>query len=87
MIGSVHVAHDITQRKKAEERILSLNKQLKRKIEELSRVNEELEAFSYSVSHDLRSPLRSIDGFSQEILEEYMDKLDENGVDCLQLGP
>jgi PAS domain S-box-containing protein len=84
MLGSVHVAHDITERRKAEERILSLNEQLKRKIEELSGANRELEAFSYSVSHDLRSPLRSIDGFSQEILEDYCDKLDENGVDCLR---
>lgn len=84
LLGSVHVAHDITERKKAEERILSLNEQLKFKIRELSDANRELKAFSYSVSHDLRSPLRSIDGFSQEILEDYCDKLDENGVDRLR---
>jgi len=84
MIGSVHVAHDITERKKAEARIISLNKQLSLKIDELSFANRELEAFSYSVSHDLRSPLRSINGFSQEILEDYGDKLDENGLDSLR---
>ncbi len=75
---------DITERKKAEQRILSLNDQLRQKIDELSNANRELEAFSYSVSHDLRSPLRSIDGFSQELLEDYLGKLDENGADALR---
>jgi signal transduction histidine kinase len=50
----------------------------------LAVVNEELEAFSYSVSHDLRGPLRSMDGFSQVILEDYADKLDEEGKDALE---
>jgi signal transduction histidine kinase len=51
---------------------------------ELSAVNKELEAFSYSVSHDLRAPLRSIDGFSQALIEDYPDRLDERGKDYLQ---
>lgn len=50
---------------------------------ELETTNKELEAFSYSVSHDLRAPLRSIDGFSQILLEDYADELDEEGRDYL----
>jgi light-regulated signal transduction histidine kinase (bacteriophytochrome) len=61
---------DITERKAAE-------KELARRAEELARANAELEQFSHSVSHDLRAPLRRIDGFSQILLEDYAEGLDE----------
>jgi light-regulated signal transduction histidine kinase (bacteriophytochrome) len=63
---------DITERKLAE-------RELARRAEELAHANAELEQFSYSVSHDLWGPLRSIDGFSQILLEDYADRLDEEG--------
>lgn len=80
----VNIIEDITQRKDIENSIQELNENLMHQAIELTAANKELEAFSYSVSHDLRAPLRSIDGFSQAISEDYADKLDEQGKDYLQ---
>jgi signal transduction histidine kinase len=74
----------LTERKRAEESVRQLNADLQEQATQLEATNKELEAFSYSVSHDLRAPLRSIDGFSQALLEDYGDKLDEEGKDYLQ---
>jgi signal transduction histidine kinase len=60
------------------------NEELRRNAAELLAANTELDAFAYSVSHDLRAPLRSIDGFSQVLLEDYAPRLDEAGRDYLQ---
>ena len=72
-------------RKQSEEQIHNLNKELQRKIKELEGVNKDLESFSYSVSHDLRVPLRAIDGFSKILVEDYHDKLDDEGKRLLNI--
>ena len=76
-------ANDVTERLKAEALILEMNVNLeslvRERTQQLEAVNRELEAFSYSVSHDLRAPLRVIDGFSQALVEDYGKILEGNG--------
>ena len=80
------VSHQISlsiQRKKAEEEIRILNQDLENRVNErtfeLQAINKQLEAFAYTISHDLRAPLRAIDGFTQILFEDYENLLDEKG--------
>lgn len=75
---------EVMEREQAQQAVQGLNQELRKTIIESEVVNQELEAFSYSVSHDLRAPLRSIDGFSQALLEDCQDQLDLSGQDYLR---
>jgi PAS domain S-box-containing protein len=85
--GQVGMVQDITELKLGEDQIRERNLELEARVaartEMLRLANHELEAFTYSVSHDLRAPLRAIDGFSAALIEDYADRLDQAGCDHL----
>ncbi|CAG0965689.1 Phytochrome-like protein cph1 [Burkholderiales bacterium] len=85
--GVLGMVVDISERKEAERTIRELNESLERRVEErtaeLAASNQELESFSYSVSHDLRAPLRAMNGFSQLLETQYGSRIDEKGLDYL----
>jgi len=86
-VASLVQIEDVTDRLRAEASVHALNRTLEARValrtRELSRANEELEVFAYSVSHDLRAPLRAIDGFSRLLAERYTDVIDDAGRDYL----
>ena len=89
---------EVVERRRAEEEVRQANEALEDRVEErtvqIAAANKELDAFAYSVSHDLRAPLRGIDGFSQALLEDYGERLDDTAKDylgrvragCLRMG-
>lgn len=83
VLGVVLVFHDATEMRQAQAELRVHSEELERRVKErtstLRQTVSELEAFSYTVSHDLRSPLRAMQGFAQAVLEDYGDKVDEQG--------
>jgi len=77
------ICEDITERRRSELKIVELHIALEQRARQLEQTNQELESFSYSVSHDLRSPLRAIDGFSRILEEDYGPSLDQEGLRLL----
>lgn len=78
------IVRDITERKRAMEAIGKLNESLELRSHELEAANRDLESFSYSVSHDLRVPLKTIEGYSKALLQDHTDSLDEGGRELLR---
>ncbi|MEO5375352.1 MAG: transporter substrate-binding domain-containing protein [Alphaproteobacteria bacterium] len=83
IVGVSMISRDITERKRLERELHELNNDLeirvKERTAELELMVNELEAFSYTISHDLRTPLRAVDGYSRILSEEYADRLDDDG--------
>lgn len=79
---AVFIIRDVTQQVKREQKLME---ERKIRTEELKRSNKELESFTYSVSHDLRTPLRAISGYTSLLLDDYLDQVDEEGQEFLQI--
>ncbi|MFA5112576.1 MAG: histidine kinase dimerization/phospho-acceptor domain-containing protein, partial [Desulfobaccales bacterium] len=76
---------EIAERHRAENLIQDLNRQLEHKVADLIEANKDMEAFSYSVSHDLRAPLRAIQGYARMLMEEHVEGLDAEGLRLLKV--
>jgi PAS domain S-box-containing protein len=83
-LGFAKVTRDMTERKNAEEALRRMNSELETRVRQQTAAQQEVEAFSYSVSHDLRAPLRALDGFSKLLLGKLSGRLDAQEVDYLQ---
>jgi signal transduction histidine kinase len=87
LVGLAEFTQEVTARKRTEKQLLQLNQELEQRVRrrtaELSAANSELDAFAYSVSHDLRAPLRSLRGFAEALSEDFGPRLDDVGRDYL----
>ncbi len=87
-IRAIGTSQDITERRHAEDQIRDLNADLENRVQmrtaELEAANRELEAFDYSIAHDLRAPIRHIEGFGAMLMEDFGSQLDARGRDCVQ---
>jgi len=88
IIGASKIVRDISDKKRAEAKITELNSSLERQVvertAELAGANQELEAFAYAVSHDLRAPLRAMSGFARILEEDYAEKLEPDARECIE---
>jgi PAS domain S-box-containing protein len=84
VVGASTIARDITELRRSEQAIVKLTTELSQRALALEAANKELESFSYSVSHDLRAPLRAINGFAQALLEDCARDLDDQGKNYLR---
>jgi PAS domain S-box-containing protein len=85
VVGASTIGRDITDEKRAEAEIKALNITLRERIAELDTTNKELEAFTYSVSHDLRAPLRHVDGFSKLLVEKHRAELSTDALGYVEI--
>lgn len=87
VIGTVSSGEDVTEKKLAHQAIIQLNEELEEKVKqrtrELEDANNELETFAYTVAHDLRAPLRAMDGFAHMVIDEYATTLDSEAIRLL----
>ena len=83
IVGLRGTVQNITERKKAEQVVLKLSEDMAARNLDLESVNKEMESFIYSVSHDLRAPIRTMSGFAKFVMEGYADKLDDEGKNYL----
>src|SRR5262249_35842895 len=84
LIGFSKILRDLSELKRAEDAVKQLHGGLEARNEELAAMNKELEAFTYSVAHDLRAPLRHIQGFSKMLVEELGPGITPGAQDCLR---
>src|SRR5204862_156663 len=88
IVGASKIARDITELRKAREALAQSHQELEKRVAErtksLTDAMAQMEEFSYSVSHDLRAPVRAMQGYAEAVLEDYADKLDPRGRDYLE---